>query len=149
MIVDQATFISIFPEFGDETVFTPTAYAFWEAEAERELPLSRFGSSLPLAIMLWVAHQLALSARSAQAYASGAAPGGSVSAVASKSVDGVSVSFDTSDSSLEGAGEWNATSYGQRFYRLLKSFGTGPLYVPQVSSPPRIMPLGPFGYRPF
>ncbi len=143
MVVDQLTFVSVFPEFGDATVYTPTAFLFWEAEAERTLNATRFGASLPLAVMLFIAHNLALSAQTAKSVASGGIPGSSLAAISSKSVGSVSVSYDTADSSIDGAGEWNSTGYGQRLYRMLKSFNTGPFYAAH----PRPLPRpGRFGY---
>ena len=148
MLVSQADFIAVFPEFSDPVAFPPAQFAFWEALAETQLSERRFGKALPLALMLFVAHNISLSAQAAQTMASGGSPGGSIAAVASEAVGSVSVSYDTADSSIEGAGEWNSTSYGQRLYRMIKSFGTGPVYVAQAPSFSAQRGLG-LGYRRF
>jgi hypothetical protein len=142
MVVDYETFVAAFPEFADAATYTQIQFDLWEAEAERELSADRFGGSLPLAVMLFAAHNMALSAKAAKAAATGGIAGGSLAAVSSKSVGSVSVSYDTSDSSIDGAGEWNATGYGQRLYRMLKSFNTGPFYIAH----PRPLPRPGQGY---
>lgn len=45
--------------------------------------------------------------------------------VSSMSVDGASVSYDTSSSSEEGAGSWNLTAYGRELWQLIQLFGAG------------------------
>ena len=146
MVVDEATFRATFPEFSDATEYPSAQFVFWEAEAERELSASRFGDSLVTAVCLFIAHNLSLSARAAKTAATGGASGGTFAAVSSKSVGSVSVSYDNSVSSYADAGEWNATGYGQRLYRMLKAFNTGPFYVPHPVPLPRPGRLG-YGRR--
>lgn len=126
MIVEQSDFVAAFPEFADVSVFPPAQFAFWEPQAELDLDASRFGTSYPLAIMLYCAHNLALSAQAARG---GSAAIGSGGIVSSKAVGPVSKSYDTSLTSTAGAGAWNATSYGQRLLAMMKS-RLGPVYVP-------------------
>lgn len=142
MIVDLPTFVAAFPEFANAAVYPPAQFAFWEAEAERELPAIRLGSSLPVAIMLFVAHNVSLSAQAARTVSGGGIAGGVDGPVSSKSVGPVSKSYDLGSSTLPGAGEFNLTGYGRRLYRLLKSAGSGPVYFPG----PRAYPA-PFGWR--
>ena len=136
MIVDQPSFVAAFPEFANTTLYPVAQFAFWEAEAERELPAIRLGSSLPVAIMLFVAHNVSLSAQAARTAASGGIAGGVDGPVSSKSVGSVSKSYDLGSSASTGAGEFNLTGYGRRLYRLLKAAGAGPVYFP----PPRMCP---------
>ena len=51
--------------------------------------------------------------------------------VASKSVDGVSVSYDfsTALSDLDGWADWKTTEYGIQFVTLAKNFMRGGMYV--------------------
>lgn len=81
--------------------------------------------------MLFVAHNLMLSAQAKRSATNG---GGVVSAssslVASKAVDKVSVSYDTTATTTAGAGLWNATVYGQRLYAMIRACGSGLLYFP-------------------
>ena len=60
--------------------------------------------------------------------AKGGIPGDSLGPVSSKSVGGVSISYDSGSISIAGAGAWNATSYGQRLYKLLQSAAMGGRY---------------------
>lgn len=72
---------------------------------------------------LFVAHHLAIAGSAASG---GASRDGSPSGlVASKSVDGASISFDTSSTSWAGAGYWNQTPYGKELWWLMQLFGAG------------------------
>jgi len=87
------------------------------------------------AIEMWVAHQLVIEKQAVEAAQRGGDPGTRIGVVTSKSVDGVSVSFDVSSVVEEGAGYYNQTVYGQRFWRLLKAATGGPIQV-GVGAPP-------------
>ena len=113
-----------------KTAYPQSQIEFWIPQAYNQLNAIRLGLSLDLAAMLFVAHNVALSARAAKTSGSGGLVGDTASPISSKSIGGVSYSYDTSDASIAGAGEWNATSYGQRLYKMFKAFGTGPAYIP-------------------
>ena len=53
------------------------------------------------------------------------ASAGSSGIISSKSVDGVSVSFDTATGSEAGAGLWNLSPYGKELWMLMRVFGAG------------------------
>lgn len=131
MAVTHQDFVTAFPEFSDVSVYPQSQFDFWEAQAYLQLNAGRFGTSLDLAVMLFVAHNLVLSAQARKSATSG---GGVVSTssslVASKAVDKVSVSYDTTTTTIAGAGLWNATVYGQRLYAMIRAFGAGLLYFP-------------------
>lgn len=131
MAVTYNDFVAAFPEFSNETVYPQSQFNFWQAQAYLQLNAARFGASLDLAVMLFVAHNLVLSAQAKKSAASG---GGVVSTssslVASKAVDKVNVSYDTTTTTIAGAGLWNATVYGQRLYQMIRTFGAGLLYIP-------------------
>lgn len=131
MAVTYSDFVTAFPEFSDATVYPQAQFDFWEAQAYLQLNAGRFGASLDLAVMLFVAHNLVLSAQAKKSAQSG---GGVVttssSLVASKAVDKVSVAYDTTTTTIAGAGLWNATVYGQRLYAMIRAFGAGPAYFP-------------------
>ncbi|ENF3578061.1 DUF4054 domain-containing protein, partial [Salmonella enterica subsp. enterica serovar Muenchen] len=74
---------------------------------------------------LFVAHYMTLWAADSRATLVGG-PGGSTNGVqSSKSVDKVSVSYDTSATLNPDAGFWNNTRYGAEFYQLITMFGAG------------------------
>lgn len=124
-MITYADLIAAFPEFGAVSIYPQPQVEFWLAQAYTQLNADRFGASLGLAAMLFAAHNLALSAQAARA---GSRGGGSLSVLSSKSVGGVSASYDTNLAATAGAGAWNATSYGQRLYTMIRAFGAGPVY---------------------
>ena len=73
-------------------------------------------------VELYVAHYLTIGG-STEANAMGV--GANPNPVASKSVDGVSVSYDTSSAIETNAGFWNATAFGRELWQLMKIFGAG------------------------
>ena len=77
-----------------------------------------WGTLYSLGICYLTAHYLALSEASSN--------GGSdsVGNVASQSVDGVSISFNTFSPTNANQSYWLSTQYGQRFYSLMRSLGT-------------------------
>lgn len=72
---------------------------------------------------LYTAHYLTF-AKSAAGGGNGGDNSG-LGQVSSMSVDGASVSYDTSSSSEEGAGSWNLTAYGRELWQLIQLFGAG------------------------
>ena len=133
-----------FPEFASADTYPDLLAVYWLGMGNLQLSAARFGSSLSLAIRLYAAHNLVLAAQAAKQVAAGAAVG-SGGILSSKSIDGVSASYDTSLTAFQNAGVYNATSYGQRLYGMLRAAGTGPRYVPQVGHPSQ----GLYGYRVF
>lgn len=129
MTVAYADFIVAFPEFGSATTYPETQIDFWIGQAPLQLNAYRFGQAIDLATMLFVAHNVVLSARAAQAAATGAIVGEATGPVSSKAVGSVSVGFDPGLVAIAGAGPWNSTTYGQRLYKLMQAFCAGPVYV--------------------
>lgn len=129
MTIAYADFIGAFPEFSNATTYPQSSVDFWITQAYAQLNPGRLRSQLDLAAMLFTAHNVVLSAREAAAAAAGQIVGEVKGPVTAKAIDKVSVSF-SDDTGLEGAGPWNFTTYGQRLYRMLKSYNSGPMYVP-------------------
>ena len=126
MSVTQTSFIAAFPEFA---TYSPATINEWIGFAGSELSLVALGSTADLATMLYVAHNLVLGARDAATVASGGIPGDIYGPVSSKSVGGVSVSYDDASTADPKGRSWNATTYGQRLFRLLKAARLGGLYI--------------------
>jgi hypothetical protein len=137
-VVDRATFRAAFPEFANPSAYPDATVDFWLNQAQLQYTPDTFGDSYDLAIMLFVAHYLATGARNAAVAQAGGVPGAVTGVASSKSVGGVSVSYDVGASSMKDAGYWNTTTYGQRFWELLQRFATGLVYVPG----PRRLPSG-------
>ena len=114
-----------FPEFASATDYPDGQIQFWLNMAGVQLNIAAWADLLDMGTQLYVAHHLVLGARDRKAAAVGGAPGGSSGPQASKSVDKVSVSYDTGTATIENAGNWNLTSYGTQFYQLMRMVGMG------------------------
>lgn len=118
-----------FPEFASTVVYPTSQVTFWITLAYKLLNAQRWGNVLDQGVELFVAHNLAIEARAQADAAKGGIPGQQVGPVSSKSVDKVSMGYDTGSGIEPGAGHWNLTIYGTRFVRLMRMFGAGPVQV--------------------
>jgi len=115
-----------FPQFADEAKYPPVQVEFRLSLADTLLSEKITGTKLfPYFVELFVAHYMTLWAADSRAALVGG-PGGSTNGVqSSKSVDKVSVSYDTSATLNPDAGFWNNSRYGAEFYQLITLFGAG------------------------
>ncbi len=118
-----------FPEFASTTTFPNSTLTFWLNLAYSLLNAQRWGNQLDVGAELFAAHNIVIEARAQAASASGGIPGEQVGPMNSKSVDKVSIGYDTSSGIQPDAGHWNMTVYGTRFIRLVRMFGAGPLQI--------------------
>jgi hypothetical protein len=107
---------------------------FWGASSTT--PNSPPSTLADIALENWVAHQLVLEKQAIAAALAGGDPGTKIGVVSSKSVGSVSVSFDVSSLVEEGAGYYNQTIYGMRFWRLAKAVSGGPIQIGIGRAPP-------------
>ena len=141
-MISTTSFRADYTEFGSISLYPNPAIQYWINVAGMLLtntsrwglgspaPVAPAATILDVATELFVAHNLALEKQADDAARRGGTPGTSVGGVvSSKSVGGVSVSYDTSSGIDEGAGHWNLTTYGTRLYRLFQLFGSGPVQV--------------------
>lgn len=157
--VTASQFIVDFPEFGDATAFPPSAISFWLKIANGDTsvtpPLNgmlnpqRWKSQYNIATELFIAHNLALEKMAMDAARLGATPGLNTGPVASKSVDKVSVAYNTQAAVIPDAGHWNLTTYGTRLLWMISMFGMGPIQIigAQFETPPFFTPTaysGPY-----
>lgn len=129
MTITVAQFREDFPEFTDATVYPDSAFTLWYGVAVKMLNADRWGNMLDIGTELYAAHQLALEARAFAEASAGGIPGAQVGPLNSKSVDKVSMGYDTSAGIEADAGHWNLTIYGTRFIRLAKMMGMGPVQI--------------------
>ena len=129
MTISVQQFRADFPEFGSSTQFTSSQVQFWLNAAYSFLNTRRWGRQLDIGAELYAAHNVAIEARAAASAANGGVPGEQVGPVNSKSVDKVSMGYDTSAGTVEGAGDWNLTVYGTRFMRMARMFGAGGIQI--------------------
>lgn len=102
--------------------------------ANKSLKYDRLKSSWKYCMCLYIAHYMTLFLMTqngdpgAQTALSGALPRGIAS---SKSVDGLSISYDFMDtaSDLKGYGTWKYTVYGQQLATITKMYGHGGMWV--------------------
>lgn len=129
MTATPAAFRLTFPEFGDTGAYPDAFVSAQFAVAALQLDAVRWGDLLDYGTYLVTAHRLALRARASADAANGKPPGAASGPVSNKSVDKVSIGYDTSSASEEGAGLWNMTIYGQEFIRLARQIGSGPVQI--------------------
>lgn len=127
-MIAYADFIMGFPEFSNGVLYPKTQIDFWIPQAYAQLNAYRLCGTLDLAAMLFVAHNVSLSAREAASASAGQVSAATSGPIASKSIGKVSVSY-SSAGVIDGAGSWNDTIYGQRLYTMIRAFGAGPAYV--------------------
>jgi hypothetical protein len=120
--LDVATLRLLFAAFADDTAFPDAVIQVWLDLAATFVntgwgPMQAFGQGL------WAAHELAKMTQAAQ-------PGTSITGItgipSNKSVDSVSIGYDTTTGTVDGAGSYNLTVYGRQWYQLAMVFGMGP-----------------------
>jgi len=104
-----------FPEF---STIDDTRIQIFIDDSTLVLNETTWGSIYSLAVCYLTAHYLSLSEQS-----SNGSGGGSVGNVASQAVDGTSISFNNPTMDSASMAFYNSTSYGQRFYSLIRSLG--------------------------
>lgn len=134
-------FSSVFPVFkinSSETIVEdsiPVAvYNLFKAMADSAIKYDRYFEHWKYLMCLYIAHNLTLYLQTQAGDPSsanalrGALPTGIAS---SKSVDGLSVSYDFMGvtDGMEGYGTWKLTSYGQQLITLTKTFGHGGMWI--------------------
>ena len=141
MSVTVASFRTDFQQsFGSLSAFPNDSVAYWLAIAGLLLNTQYWGigsttasspptTMLDFATELFVAHNLALEQQSAKAAATGGTPGTTVGVVTSKAVGSVSLGYDVQAVVELDGGFWNQTTYGQRFLRLARMVGSGPVQI--------------------
>lgn len=122
---DASTLREHFPEFADDTLYPDGSVDFWFTVSDRALSLAVWGDLWDQGCELYVAHHLAIAARDQLAAEVGGIPGEVRGPQTAKSVDKVSVSFDAGAVTHQDAGFWNMTTYGIRFYNLVRIVGAG------------------------
>jgi hypothetical protein len=123
----SATFRAAFPEFKDEAAYPDGQVNMWLDVAKSSLNPSRWGNMLAVGYGLYVAHNIVQSKQAQDTVDLGGTPGDARGPITSETPGAVSISYDASAITLEGGGNYNATSYGQRFLYLARIRGTGGL----------------------
>ena len=129
MAINAAQFRANFPEFANVVTYPDTMINFWLTVAYKQVRAVVWQDQTDLGVQLFVAHNCVLEAQAIKAAATGGAPGGVVGPANSKSVDKVSVTYDTTAGTVPGWGNWNLTTFGTRFKYFVDMFGAGGIQV--------------------
>lgn len=129
MTISPQQFRVDYNEFNSSVTYPNSALSFWLDIAYRQLNADRWGTSIDIGAELFVAHHLSIEARAQAESQAGGIPGGQVGPINSKSVDKVSIGYDTGAGIQPDAGHWNLTVYGTRFIRMARMMGAGPLFI--------------------
>lgn len=129
MTVTVETFRANFPEFASTTTYPNNMISFWLTVAGKQVRAIVWQDETDLGVQLFVAHNCVLEAQALKAARTGGAPGGVVGPANSKSVDKVSVSYDTGAGTVPGWGNWNLTTFGTRFKYFVDMFGAGAIQI--------------------
>lgn len=135
----QAMFLAMFPVFKLVTEEDPTGipvpvFNLFKAMADKTIKYDRYKGQWEYLMGLYIAHYLTLYLQTqsgtpgAQAALQGALPRG---VAQSKSVDGLSISYDFMDmaNDLAGYGTYKLTAYGQQLATLTKIYGHAGMWV--------------------
>lgn len=131
-------FRQMFSMFADEDKYPDAMIQMWLDQAPCD-PLV-WGKRYQLGTLLWTAHELAKFGPDGLASASIA---GQTGVPNNKSVDSVSIGYDTTLSKVEGAGPYNLTIYGQQFWQLAQYVGAGSIPVQIGAASPAPPGSGP------
>lgn len=125
--VDQ--FRTNFPEFSDANAYLDETVQFWFDIAALFMNAPRWGAALDIGTQLYAAHNLSLQYNATSLGAARQAPGSIVGTQTNGSIDKVSWARDASAAMMEGAGAYNLSSYGLRWYQMMKLMGAGAIQV--------------------
>ena len=144
MTATVASFRTSFREFQSAAAYPDPDIQFWldlcqgVAPAPGLLNVDRWLSLRDMGAMLFTAHNVVLEKRAQAEAQNGAVPGSNTGPISNKSVDKVSIAYDTASASDEKAGHWNLTTYGTRYTYMMRLVGAGPV---QLNT--GFYPLGP------
>jgi len=122
-------FRHMFSEFSDSSIYLDEDVQLVLNLANQAINPFRWREHFAKAVGWFVAHQLALSQMAKLQGQRGGVPGFGTGLVASKAVNGVSVSYNTAASLIDGGGPWNLTWYGQQLLWWARVLGMGPIQV--------------------
>lgn len=119
--MDSKTFRERLPEFSDTEMYPDPAINMQLSVAQKMILEERWGDMYEMGLCWWAAHYLVLGAQAAQTAKNGGIPAGMTGIVASKSVDGVSISYNT----LPIEKQWDLTIYGRQLMSFARLVGAG------------------------
>lgn len=127
--MNAAQFRQDFPEFSDTSKYPDSSIEFHMSVSVMLVNPMRWGDMTNLGVELLTAHNLTLAIEDVSMAAIGGAPGQIKGPLNNKSVDKVSVGYNSGAVTYGEAGYYNMTRYGTRFYQLAMMFGAGGMIV--------------------
>jgi Protein of unknown function (DUF4054) len=128
--VDEKQFRHDFAEFADPVAYTSITVRYWLAVSQRLNNPCVWQDLLPLGIELLAAHFITIEAQALKAGLTGGNPGiAGFGPISNKSVDRVSIGYGVQMAQEQGAGSYNATTYGQRWWHFAQIFGAGAIQL--------------------
>lgn len=127
--VTPSQFTTDFPAFADATKYSPAMITLWATAADLLLDPTRWGDLYTLGEELFIAHNLILDGMAGAEAARGGLVGFAKGPVASEGGDKVSISYAVTAAMEEGAGHWNMTTFGMRYWDLMRMAGAGTVQV--------------------
>lgn len=129
MTATVASFRTNFPAFADGTRFPNSMIQYNLDLSLKFINAARWGTVADDGSYLFAAHQCVLERKSMDEADAGLAPGQSTGMINNKSVDKVSIGYDTQGGAEADAGHWNLTTYGTRFIRMARMMGMGGIQI--------------------
>lgn len=128
MTVTVAAFRAAFPSFANVADYSDPEIAFWTAFALLRHNAERWGQTLDMGVMLFVAHNLALEFNARTSAKAGQGAGSVVGVLTSVTADKVSWTRAAPATNPEDD-HWGLTIYGKRWKELSRMMGAGGIYV--------------------
>ena len=128
MALTVSDFRTIFPEFADADAYPDARITFALTEAGLRLLPGVWGDLLDSGLAYYTAHRLALASPLTKGSGDQPATAAVLQApglVTSKAVGPVSKSMDVSVGAVDGAGEFNLTTYGRQFASMADTVAVG------------------------
>jgi uncharacterized protein DUF4054 len=142
--ITPSQFRADFPAFASTIRYPDAMVTLWATVAPSLLDANSWGDLFTIGQELFIAHNLVLDGMAGAEAARGGLVGFARGALASETGDKVAVTYQGS-AMLEGAGHWNMSTYGMRYWQLMKMVGAGAV---QVSPDPFGGALaGPYGWN--
>ena len=136
MAVSPASFRANFPVFADPAAYPDAVVQFFIDLAYMLLSAQRWGALLDTGVQFYLAHNLLLERAAQLAAEASAVPGTPQGPQSSQSAGPLSMSWDTGSAAEKEGGTYNQTTYGQRYIRLARLVGMGPLQLGIGCAPP-------------
>lgn len=128
-VQDIKAFRNAFQEFESTKKYPSEMITFWSNVALAQVNQRAWCNQWATGVQLYTAHEITLAAVNAKSGLTGGVPGSSGGIANSKTVGGVTVGYDSENTSEKDAAWWNLTNYGKQFIRLAKLFGAGAIQL--------------------